>query len=451
MNPTSAGNTMNRSALLAVMLGVITITLDISVTSTALPAIALGLEVSAAAIIWIVNVYYLAVIAVLLPLAALGEIYGHRRVFIGGLVIFALGSLASGLADTLGTLMAGRALLGVGSAAISATTPALIRSLYPPERLGRGLGLYAMVVGIAFTIGPTATSGILAVMDWRWLFLQGVPVAGIAIVLAIKQLPATDRSARRFDVSSATLCSVMLASLLFGIAGMAHLGWGPVVTAFAACVIAAFWLRKRESGSAAPIMAVDLFKIRLFSLSAVTAICAFAVQGLLVVVLPFLLTFELGYTQTEVGFLITPWSAALVFMTLIAAPLSDHVAPGLLGAAGLAILAGGLTSLATMPEPVDHMGIVWRLLLCGVGFGFFQSPNMVALMSSAPRERSGSAGGILATARLLGQAIGAAAVAFCLSRWPEGGALIAIWFGVSLAALGSLISVLRLFPIARQR
>lgn len=198
-------------------------------------------------------------------------------------------------------------------------------------------------------------------------------------------------------------------------------------------------------------MAMDLFKIRLFSLSAATAICAFALQGLLVVVLPFLLTFELGYTQTEVGFLITPWSAALVFMTLIAAPLSDRVAPGLLGAAGLAILAAGLASVATMPEPVDHMGIVWRLLLCGVGFGFFQSPNMVALMSTAPRERSGSAGGILATARLLGQAIGAATVAFCLSRWPEGGALIAIWFGVSLAALGSLISVLRLFPIARQR
>lgn len=154
-------------------------------------------------------------------------------------------------------------------------------------------------------------------------------------------------------------------------------------------------------------MAMDLFKIRLFSLSAATAICAFALQGLLVVVLPFLLTFELGYTQTEVGFLITPWSAALVFMTLIAAPLSDRVAPGLLGAAGLAILAAGLASVATMPEPVDHMDIVWRFLLCGVGFGFFQSPNMVALMSSAPRERSGSAGGILATARLLGQAIGA--------------------------------------------
>lgn len=442
---------MNRCALLAVMLGVVTVTLDISLTSTALPSIALGIGVPAPAIIWIVNVYYLAVIAALLPLAALGEIYGHRRVFIGGLVIFALGSLASGLAGTLETLMAGRAFLGIGSAAISATTPALIRSLYPPERLARGLGLYAMAVGIAFTIGPTAASGILAVVDWQWLFLQSVPVAGVALALAMKQLPATDMSSRRFDISSATLCAVMLASLLFGIAGMAHLGWKPVVAAFAASVIAAFLLHRRESGSAAPILAMDLFRIRLFSLSAATAICAFAVQGLMVVVLPFLLTFELGYTQTEVGLLITPWSAALAFMTLIAAPLSNHIAPGLLGAVGLAILAAGLASLATMPEPVEHMDIVGRLVLCGVGFGFFQSPNMVALMASAPRERSGSAGGILATARLLGQAIGAAAVAFCLSRWPQGGVLTAIWFGVLLAVLGALISVLRLFPMIRQR
>lgn len=442
---------MNRCALLAVMLGVVTVTLDISLTSTALPSIALGIGVPAPAIIWIVNVYYLAVIAALLPLAALGEIYGHRRVFIGGLFIFALGSLASGLAGTLETLMAGRAFLGIGSAAISATTPALIRSLYPPERLARGLGLYAMAVGIAFTIGPTAASGILAVVDWQWLFLQGVPVAGVALALAVKQLPATDMSSRRFDISSATLCAVMLASLLFGIAGMAHLGWKPVIAAFAASAIAAFLLHKRESGSAAPILAMDLFRIRLFSLSAATAICAFAVQGLMVVVLPFLLTFELGYTQTEVGLLITPWSAALAFMTLIAAPLSNHIAPGLLGAVGLAILAAGLASLATMPEPVEHMDIVGRLVLCGVGFGFFQSPNMVALMASAPRERSGSAGGILATARLLGQAIGAAAVAFCLSRWPQGGVLTAIWFGVSLAVLGALISVLRLFPMIRQR
>jgi DHA2 family multidrug resistance protein-like MFS transporter len=150
MTPTG----ISRPAVLAVQLGVAIVTLDISVTSTALPAIAVGIGASPASTIWIINVYYLAVVAALLPLAALGEIYGHRRIFFGGLIAFAIGSLAAGLSNSLFTLAIARAVLGAGTAAVSATTPALIRTLYPPSRLGRGLGVYALVVGIAFRLAP---------------------------------------------------------------------------------------------------------------------------------------------------------------------------------------------------------------------------------------------------------------------------------------------------------
>jgi DHA2 family multidrug resistance protein-like MFS transporter len=192
-------------ALLAVQMGVAVITLDISLTSTALPAIASGVGASASATIWIINLYYLAVVAALLPMGALGEIHGHRRVFFAGLLTFAAGSLACGLAWSLPTLAAARAVLGLGSAAVSATTPALIRTLYPPGRLGRGLGLYALVVGIAFTIGPTAASAILSAMEWPWLFLLNLPVALLAFGLSIRNLPQTERQARPFDSISATL------------------------------------------------------------------------------------------------------------------------------------------------------------------------------------------------------------------------------------------------------
>lgn len=440
---------MNVTALIALMLGVAIITLDISLTSTAVPAIALGLDVPAATTIWIINIYYLAVIAALLPLAALGEIYGHRRVFLIGLLVFAAGSLASGLSDSLWALMTGRALLGLGSAAVSATTPALIRTLYPPARLARGLGLYAMIVGIAFTVGPTATSAILSVAGWPWLFLPSVPVALIAFGLSIVGLPATDRNVRPFDAASALLCAAMFACLLFAIAGLAHLGWLPVIFAFTLALVFGYGLRRREAGRAAPILALDLFRIPLFTLSAATSICAFAVQGLVFVVLPFLFTFGMGFTLVEAGLLITPWPAALAFMTLVAAPLAERIAPGVLGCAGLMILAIGLGLLATMPVSASVFDISWRLFLCGVGFGFFQSPNMVALMSSAPLARSGGAGGILATSRLLGQSIGAAAVAFSLSMWPQTGVTVAIWLGAALAVLGGIISALRLLPSIR--
>ncbi|MCD0501604.1 MFS transporter [Bordetella petrii] len=452
---TQAGTTahqtpFNLPALFSVLLGVAVITLDISLTSTAVPAIAQGIGSTAASTIWIINIYYLAVIAALLPLAALGEIYGHRRVFLAGLAVFALGSLASGLASSLPTLMAGRGLLGLGSAAISATTPALIKHLYPAAKLGRGLGLYAMIVGIAFALGPTAASAILSAVEWRWLFLLNAPVALLAVVLAFKRLPPTERNVRSFDAVSALLCAGMFACLLYGIAGMAHLGWRHVIPAFIAAAACAYWLRRRESGLAAPILAVDLFRIRLFTLSSATAVCAFAIQGLVFVVLPFLFQFKLGYSQVEAGFLITPWPVTLAIMTLVAAPLSERITPGVLGGLGLLIVAAGLVSLATIPDAAGPFDIAWRLVLCGVGFGFFQSPNMVAMMSSAPRDRSGGAGGILAASRLLGQSVGAAAVAFCLSAWPEEGIEAAIWFGTILAVVGSSISLSRVLPFARR-
>lgn len=437
---------INLPAIIAVLLGVSIVTLDISLTSTSVPTIARGIGVSAASTIWIINIYYLTVVAALLPFAALGEIYGHRRIFFSGLCVFAIGSLCCGLANSLTQLMIGRGIVGFGAAAVSATTPALIKSLYPPANLSRGLGLYAMIVGIAFTVGPTAASTVLAIADWSWLFLPNAPLAMAAFLMAIKGLPQTERNVRPFDIVSAMLCASMFACLLYGIAGMAHLGWVPVVIAFSAFIALGYCLMKRESGQAAPILAIDLFRIRLFTLSSLTAICAFAVQGLVFVVLPFLFQFKLGFSQVEAGFLITPWPATLAFMTLVAAPLSDRISPGILGCLGLIIVAFGLALIAALPNHVQIYDVIWRLVLCGVGYGLFQSPNMVAMMNSAPKNRSGSAGGILSTSRLVGQAIGAAAVAFCVSHWSEQGIHVAIWLGVLIAILGSGVSLVRIFP-----
>lgn len=437
-------------ALAAVLAGVVVVTLDTSLTSTAIPAIARAIGVAPATTLWIVNVYYLGVVASLLPLGALGEIRGHRPVFLAGLATFALGTIACGFAQTLAGLVVGRAIVGLGAAAVAATTPALIRNLYPHEHLNRGLGLYAMVVGLALTFGPTAASAILAVASWPWLYLAMAPVALVAIALAFR-LPATQRSARPFDVASAVLCAGMFASLLFAIAGMAHLGWQPVLAAAVASGLFGYGLLRRESGRPAPILAFDLFRIPLFSLSSATSVCAFAVQGLVFVLLPLLLHFRLGYSESEFGLLILPWPLTLAVMTFVSTPLVRRVPAGVLGSAGLLLVALGLVWLVRVPVPASPAEITVRLVLCGIGFGLFQAPNMVALMSSAPRDRSGGAGGVLATSRLLGQAIGAAAVAFGISTWPASGLDVALWMGVAMALLGSVTSALRLAPFALRR
>lgn len=439
------------AAMAAVMLGVTIVTLDISLTSTAVPAIAGAIGADPAGAIWIVNIYFIAVVAALLPLAALGEILGHRRVFFSGLVVFALGALACGLAQSLPVLIIGRAVAGFGAAAVSATAPALIRAIYPPHRLGRGLGLYALVVGVAFTIGPTATSAILSIADWPWLFVLTIPPALIAFGLAVRGLPPTIRNPRPFDTLSAVLCAATFGCILFSIAGIGRIGWLALASALAAGVVFACALRWRESGKPAPILAVDLFRIPIFSLSAATSACAFLIQGLVFVALPFLFQTELSFSQVEAGLLITPWPATLALMTLIAAPLADRIAPGLLGGVGLILLALGLVSLAVLPAGAAIADIIWRLVLCGVGFGFFQSPNMLAIMSSAPSGRSGGASGILAASRLFGQSIGAAVVAICLSAASAEGIRLALWVGVAAAVLGSLFSVLRLLPMLKLR
>jgi DHA2 family multidrug resistance protein-like MFS transporter len=434
-------------ALLAVQLGVALVTLDISLTSTALPTIAAGIGASAASTIWIVNGYYLTVVAALLPLAALGEIHGHRRIFFAGLLVFALGSLGCGFASSLPALTCARGCVGIGAAAVSATTPALIRTLYPPSRLGRGLGFYALVVGVAFSVGPTAASAILSVLSWPWLFLMNVPLALATVGLARRNLPTTERNVRPLDGVSAALCASLFACLLFGVAGISHQAdWRPVALALGVGAICGYGLIRREAGHPAPILAGDLFRIPVFALSSATSVCAFTIQGLAFVVLPFLLQFRLGYSQVEAGLLITPWPATLVVMTMVAAPLSDRIHPGVLGGFGLGVVALGLASLALLPVYPRPFDIAWRLVLCGLGFSFFQSPNMRAIMSSAPRERSGGASGILAASRLVGQSLGAAAVAICLSLSPEHGIDIAIWIGASMGAIGSAVSLLRLLP-----
>jgi DHA2 family multidrug resistance protein-like MFS transporter len=439
-------------AVLAVQLGVTIVTLDISLTSTALPTIAAGIGASPASSIWIINVYYLAVVAALLPLAALGEIYGYRRIFYCGLVAFALGSLAAGLSNSLPMLAVARALVGVGTASVSATTPALIRTLYPPSRLGHGLGVYALVVGVAFSVGPTAASAILSVASWPWLFLMNVPLALVTFLFARRGLPQTQRNVRRFDGLSALFCAAMFASLMFGVAGIAHrASWWPIVLALVLSGACGYGLYRREAGHPAPILAIDLFRIPLFALSSATSICAFSIQGLVFVVLPFLFQFEFGFSQVEAGLLITPWPITLAVMTFIAAPLGDRISPGLLGGGGLFVVALGLVSIALLPMSPSPVNIGWRLILCGVGFGFFQTPNMKAIMSSAPANRSGSASGVLAASRLFGQSLGAAVVAICLSVSPEHGVWAAIWFGAALGALGSIVSFLRLLPAVAGR
>ena len=432
-------------AMAAVLTGVALATLDTAIANTALPTIAADLGVDPGASVWIVNAYQLAVVATLLPIAALGEIVGQTRIYVAGLILFTGASLVCALAWSLPTLVAARVLQGVGASALMAVNIALIRFIYPAHQLGRGVGLNAFVVGVGFAVGPTAASLILLAAPWPWLFAVNVPIGLGALAQAWTALPETGRSGHSFDVGGALLNAAAFALLVLGLGEAAHEGplWR-ILTEIAGALACFTLLLRRQAGHPAPMLAADLLARPLFALSALTAVCSFAAQGLAFVSLPFLFQHTLGRSQVETGFLMTPWPVVVALMAPVAGRLSDRYAPGLLGGIGLAGLALGMGLLALLPVDPSVADIAWRLAVCGAGFGFFQAPNLRAIMTSAPPTRSGGASGIVATARLLGQTLGAALVAACFAIAEAHGPAVAMGLGAAFAGFASAVSFTRL-------
>jgi DHA2 family multidrug resistance protein-like MFS transporter len=432
-------------AVLAIFTALAMAALDTAIANVALPAIAADLRATPADVIWVVNVYQIAMVATLLPLAALGEIVGHQRVYLVGLVLFTLASLACALAWSLPALLAARVLQGLGASALMSVNTALVRFVYPSRLHGRGFGNNALVVAIAFTVGPAVASSILAVASWPWLFAINIPFGLAALVVGLRTLPQTPRAGHAFDAPGALLTSVSLCLFILGIGSAAHQTSHLVVVAeLVGAVVLGALLVRRQVGHPAPMLPVDLFRRPLFSLSVATALCSFAVQALAFVSLPFYFEDILHRSPVETGFLMMPWSVVVAIMAPIAGRMSDRHPAGLLGGLGLLMLGLGMALLATLPPAPGVIDIAWRMAICGCGFGFFQSPNMKAIMSSAPPGRSGGASGMVATARLIGQTIGAALAALCFALVGQEGATLALALGAAFSAVGCVTSFLRL-------
>jgi DHA2 family multidrug resistance protein-like MFS transporter len=432
-------------AVLAISLAVGMASLDTAIANIALPSIATDLKVSPADVVWVVNVYQIALVATLLPLGALGEIVGYKRIYLGGLLLFTIASLGCALAWSLPSLLIARALQGLGASGLMAVNSALIRFVYPNRMLGRGYGYNAMVVGTAFTLGPTIASGILAFGSWPWLFAVNIPFGLVAMAIGLRTLPSTPRAGHGFDFLGAFLAAACVGLVVTGIGSAAHkAATGVVLAELAVGIVLGLAVIRRHADHPAPMLPVDLFRTPMFALSAATAVCSFAVQGIGFVALPFYFEDILHRTQVETGFFMTPWPLVVAIMAPVAGRLSDRHKVGLLGGVGLVILGIGMVLLATLPESPGVLNIVWRMVICGLGFGFFQTPNLRAIMSSAPPGRSGGASGIVATARLTGQTTGAALAALCFALSGRDGATVALALGAGFAAVGAVMSFLRL-------
>lgn len=429
-------------AMLTMAVALTMAVLDGVIANIALPTIEKDLGITASGAIWVVNAYQLAVTVSLFPLSSLGDIVGYRRVYWAGLAVFTAASAACALSDSLLTLTLARVLQGFGAAGIMSVNIALVRYIYPQSQLGRGVGYNALIVAVSSAAGPTIAAAMLSLGSWQWLFAVNVPLGLLALVIAARSLPHSPRSGQRFDWVSALLNAATFGLLITGFKGLDHSQPTWLVAAeLAGALVFGVALVRRQRSQTAPLLPVDLLKLPIFAFSVVTSVCSFAAQMMAYVALPFFFEDVIGRSQVESGLLMTPWPLAVAVVAPIAGRLADRYEPGLLSAAGLAVLASGLAGLALLPAHPASWQVVLPMLVCGLGFGLFQTPNNKVLVSSAPRERSGGASGIQSTARLLGQTLGAAAVALIFGMLSkEQGTPVAVGIAAALSAVAGVAS-----------
>jgi MFS transporter, DHA2 family, multidrug resistance protein len=440
-------------AIVTITVGLSMAILSNSMTNLALPYMAHDLGVSAKDSIWIVNATQIAQMVTMLPVAALADIVGYRLVYRTGLLVFCVASVGCVFAPSFEWLLAARTCQGLGDAALLALQPALVRAIYPRNMLGRGLGFNTTMIASTSAIGPSIGAALLTLWSWKLIFAVYIPLGIISFILGERYLPRTTHVRRPFDILSAAMSGLTFGLLIFGIDGIAHgQSWKIILSEVGGAAALGMLFVRRQTRLAHPLMPVDIFKVPIFSLSITTSSCTFMAQGLSLVSLPFFFHTVLGRGAADTGILLTAWPISLAAVAPFAGRLADRYHAGVLGAIGLSSMTVGLVLTALLPPDPSTANIMWRLMLCGAGFGIFASPNNRLMMSSVPRDRSGSAGGIIATSRTLGQTMGAALAAlmfglFDFSSGPVGASSAshaALWLAAAFAGTALVIGSLRM-------
>lgn len=436
-------------AVIAIALALIMSVMDGTIVNIALPTLAREFGTSPSTTIWIVNAYQLTITVSLLSFSALGDIHGYKKIFLLGISIFSTMSLMCALSSSFTSLTIARILQGIGASAIMSVTTALLRLIYPPQYIGRGMSINAMVVAVSIAAGPSLAGMILSVASWHWLFAINIPLgicAFIAGYFLLPQNPFKEGARRKFDKTSSVANALTFGLLIYSLEGIAHNERKEFLfIQFALLLVIGTYFIRRQLKQDLPILPIDLMKIPIFALSILSSITSFTAQLLAMVSLPFYLQNVLGRSEVETGVLLTPWPVATMLTAPFAGRLIEKYHPGILGSIGMLIFSAGLYLLASLPSSPTNPDIAWRLMLCGIGFGLFQTPNNSTMISAAPPQRSGGANGMQGTARLLGQTVGTTLVALIFRMAPHDSSMqICMYVAVGFAIVAAIISSLRI-------
>jgi EmrB/QacA subfamily drug resistance transporter len=410
-------------ALSALCLGFFMILLDTTIVNVAIPRMLEDLNASLSDIIWVNSVYLLTYAVPLLISGRLGDRFGPRRMFLFGLVLFTLASLACGLSDSVELLIAARAVQGLGAAAMTPQTMAFITHLFPPSKRGAPMGMWGAVAGVATVTGPLLGGVLVDGLGWEWIFFVNVPVGVIAVVMTLALVPNWQPGhAHRFDPLGIALFCVGLFALVFGIQEGQRFDWGqvwgpltiPMLIGGGLVLLVAFVVWQLLNRSE-PLLPMRIFRHWNFSLSNIAGMCVgFAMVGSF---LPLTIYLQdvLGLTPIRAGLLTAPMSLLSGIVAPFAGRLSDRINGKWVAATGFALYATGISIIAVMAQADTRpVTLIPALLVAGVGVGCLFSPLAnLATFGLAPRL-IGAGAGIFNTSRQVGSVFGSAAIGVLL-------------------------------------
>ncbi|MFJ9693239.1 MFS transporter [Kitasatospora sp. NPDC101183] len=416
-----------RVALLALTcIGQFMVLLNNTITSAALPDMQKRLDTSLTGLQWIVNAYVLAVAMLLLAGGVFADRFGGKRVFLGGMAVFTVASLLCSLSASVGWLLAARVLQGIGAAALSPASLALLASGHPsPRDRVKAIGQWATFSGIGLAVGPAAGGILVEAFDWRAIFLINIPIGLVTLAVGARILPdSRNPEAPPLDLPGQVLALLVVGTLAFGLTEAGDQGWTapPILGCFGATVVLLALFLVVEARAARPMLPLRLFRLRLFTVSnAAMIVVGFGLMGSGFFFTQFFATVQ-SHSVMRSAMETLPCTVAMVACSPYAARAATRFGFRAVVTVGLVLAGGGLVTMAAVQADTPYLNVWWRLAVTGIGFGLTMSPLTGATISSVSRAEGGLASGISSTTRQIGAVFGVAVLGAVVRTRQEHGA-----------------------------
>jgi EmrB/QacA subfamily drug resistance transporter len=406
-----AGSHTKWYVMASVGMGIFLSTIDSSIVNVALPSLVKALNTDFATVQWVVLAYLLTLATVILSMGRLGDMVGKKPVYTIGFVIFTLGSALCGLSSTIYALIIFRALQALGASMLIALGTAILTETFPTSERGMALGIAGALVSVGIVIGPTLGGLILEILSWHWIFFVNLPIGVIGILMVLRFVPNIQvEGEERFDFLGAGTLLVALLSLLLALSIGQNAGFNDMrvlgLLALAAIFLPLFVIIENRVSD--PMVDLQLFRNRLFSVNLVTASISFVCIAGTTILIPFFLEGVMSYNPAKVGLLMAVVPVCMGLMAPIAGSLSDRFGTRPMTVIGLAFMLLGFGAISGVSMQDSLLVYLLRFIPLGFGLGIFNAPNNSAIMGSAPHHRLGVASGLIAITRILGQITGIA-------------------------------------------